>query len=851
MSKIVNPEDFDRIVSAEIPNENEQPYLYSLVLKHMIHGPCGIFNPTNVCMQKHGKCRSHYPKPYCPETYHGEDSYPKYKRRNNNKKVKIRGHYLDNGWVIPYNSYLLCKFDCHINVEICSTIKAVKYLYKYVYKGHDRISFSVNSDNAPNDIDEIQQFQSARWISPPEATWRIFGFTLSEIYPSVLPLQLHLEDSQLITYNKSDNLTKVITCEFLTRTMLTEFFKMNATNKKAKTLLYKEFPEHFVWNKQFKIWTERKKQKVIGRIVTANPMEGERYYLRILLNHIRGPTSFADLKNVNHIHVSSFRESALLHGLLEGDNYCDLCLEEASLYKMPFALRRLFATLLIFCSPNNPKELWEKYKSFMCEDFIQDGILLADAEVRALKHINLILEQSGKHINDYHLVCYNVNLEEQELINNAIHEEMSIIVTNDDLASIHNLNEEQKYAFNLILERVFTNNGGMFFIDGPGGTGKTYLYRALLAKIRSKKLIALATASSGVAASILPGGRTAHSRFKIPLQLHNNITCSISKQSALANLLQITKLIIWDEAPMMHRQTIEALDRMLQDVTECNLPFGGKVVVFGGDFRQVLPVVPKGRKKDIINASLKLQQESILVNERIGGRVDAERHGSSTSKKVTCNNTICGRRNRCLELGSCPYMVSYVSGETSSSGVLIEDVLHLKREDKYQELVEAYVTFGCGEVQSGSFLDVAAPNGLFGLEMEKISVPSILSREGFIANSFSMCFGQDGVGRISFGDKGSLDQQETPFNLNPSHPTYNINVTQIRDQLRQELEMDPDLPAVLVMGGGEGMGPVKKTAMALRESLYHKEAAQILSFYFVTCTVSFNLRLDLVQLLRP
>ncbi|KAF4351387.1 hypothetical protein G4B88_028226 [Cannabis sativa] len=212
--------------------------------------------------------------------------------------------------------------------------------------------------------------------------------------------------------------------------------------------------------------------------------------------------------------------------------------------------------------------------------------------------------------------------------------------------------------------------------------------------------------------------------------------------------------------------------------------------------------------------------------ERIGGRVDAERHGSSTSKKVTCNNTICGRRNRCLELGSCPYMVSYVSGETSTSGVLIEDVLHLKREDKYQELVEAYITFGCGEVQSGSFLDVAAPNGLFGLGMEKISVPSILSREGFIANSFSMCFGQDGVGRISFGDKGSLDQQETPFNLNPSHPTYNINVTQIRDQLRQELEMDPDLPAVLVMGGGEGMGPVKKTAMALRESLYHKEAGK-------------------------
>ncbi|RVW51545.1 Aspartyl protease family protein 1 [Vitis vinifera] len=88
--------------------------------------------------------------------------------------------------------------------------------------------------------------------------------------------------------------------------------------------------------------------------------------------------------------------------------------------------------------------------------------------------------------------------------------------------------------------------------------------------------------------------------------------------------------------------------------------------------------------------------------------------------------------------------------------------------------------FCCGQVQTGSFLDIAAPNGLFGLGLEKISVPSILSKEGFIADSFSMCFGPDGIGRISFGDKGSPDQEETPFNLNALHPTYNITVTQVR-----------------------------------------------------------------------
>ncbi|MBA0590343.1 hypothetical protein Gorai_019055 [Gossypium raimondii] len=155
--------------------------------------------------------------------------------------------------------------------------------------------------------------------------------------------------------------------------------------------------------------------------------------------------------------------------------------------------------------------------------------------------------------------------------------------------------------------------------------------------------------------------------------------------------------------------------------------------------------------------------------------------GSSTSKRVTCNSSLCAHRNQCLgTFSSCPYIVSYMSAQTSTSGVLLEDVLHLTTEDGHAELVEAYVTFGCGQVQSGSFLDVAAPNGLFGLGMEKIAVPSILSQEGLTANSFSMCFGHDGIGRISFGDKGSPDQEETPFNLNPPHPTYNITITQIR-----------------------------------------------------------------------
>jgi hypothetical protein len=150
--------------------------------------------------------------------------------------------------------------------------------------------------------------------------------------------------------------------------MLTEFFYMNSVDEKAQNLLYKEFPEHFVWNQRDKIWTSRKQRNVIGRIVAANPIEGERYYLRLLLNHVKGPTSFHDLKRVGGIAASSFREAALLHGLLETDNSLEKCLEEASSYQIPYNFRRLFATILVYCSPNNPRALWEKFEEMMSED---------------------------------------------------------------------------------------------------------------------------------------------------------------------------------------------------------------------------------------------------------------------------------------------------------------------------------------------------------------------------------------------------------------------------------------------------------------------------------------------------
>ncbi|XP_062184356.1 aspartyl protease family protein 1 isoform X2 [Phragmites australis] len=149
---------------------------------------------------------------------------------------------------------------------------------------------------------------------------------------------------------------------------------------------------------------------------------------------------------------------------------------------------------------------------------------------------------------------------------------------------------------------------------------------------------------------------------------------------------------------------------------------------------------------------------------------------SSTSKAVPCNSNACGLQKECSTTSQCPYKMVYISAGTSSSGFLVEDVLYLSSEDAHPQILKAQIMLGCGQTQTGSFLDAAAPNGLFGLGIDEISVPSTLAQKGLTSNSFSMCFGRDGIGRISFGDQGSSDQEETPLDINEQHPTYAITI---------------------------------------------------------------------------
>ncbi|KAI3745280.1 hypothetical protein L1987_58391 [Smallanthus sonchifolius] len=420
------PELVSRVFRAKLEDLKEQ-----LFKKHLIGEVKAYGDPKS--------CRFRYPRQFNELTTQGDDAYPLYRRRNNGINVNVRGKNLDNRWVVRYNPRLLMMFSCHMNVEVCSSIKSVKYLFKYVYKGHDKQVIQINPDEQGVVINEIKRFQDARYVSPPEAMWHIFSFSLSQIHPPVLALQLHLPNKQMVRFNDDDIMSEIVDRERDKITMLTSFFETNRVDATARQFLYKDFPKHFTWNSRTRRWNRRIAKPQRGRIVSANPAEGERFYLRPLLPNVKGPASFEDLCTVNGVTYTTFQKAALEIGLLENDDSLSQCLTEASLFQFPSALRRLFATIMIFCEPGDVRKLWNDHFESLSED--------------------------------HRLQCQSV---------------------------------EQ------------------------------------------------------------------------------------------------------DEASMAKRLSIEVVDRTLQDITGVSLPFGGKIMVMGGDFRQVLPVIKRGTRAQIVVSSLRM-----------------------------------------------------------------------------------------------------------------------------------------------------------------------------------------------------------------------------------------------------
>ncbi|XP_039610024.1 uncharacterized protein LOC120529870 [Polypterus senegalus] len=413
-----NEELIDKIVSAEIPNIEITPPLHAIVTKHMIHEPFGALNPNSSCMTN-DKCSKDFPKEFQIKTIANSNGYPKYKRRNTGQSIILNGKKIDNSWVVPYNPYLALKYNCHINVEVCAPVKSVKYLFKYVYKGHDCANVVIQEQGTLNH-DEIKTFINTRYVSSPEAAWRLNGFEMHYQSHTIHRLPVHLPEEQSLFFNPND-ITTAVQRASNRDNQLTTWFKLNQQKHEAKTILYSDIPLHYVFDSENCTWKLRQRgaEKVIGRM-------------------------------------------------------------------------------------------------------------------------------------------YSVNF------------------TSDT---------ERNY--------------------GPGGSGKTYLYKTLLSTVRGQGNIALPVASTGIAANRLEGGRTYHSQFKLSVPILDNSISNMRLNSADAENLRSSTILIWDECTMAPSTALAVVDKLLKQIMDNHKLFGGKVFLLGGDFRQTLPVVPHDDRTKIVEVCIK------------------------------------------------------------------------------------------------------------------------------------------------------------------------------------------------------------------------------------------------------
>jgi hypothetical protein len=633
--------DIDNIICAELPpNPDSFPEgsperiqaerLEKIVLQNMIHGPCGKGNEESPCM-KDKKCSKNFPKPFCENTVlDPSKSYPEYQRRspeNGGRSIVLvirnKEFIIDNRWVVPYSPFLSLVNNCHINIEVCLSPTASKYLYKYVFKGEDRALVRMEVKNEDTFENEIDDYQDMRSVGSSEAAWHIFNFSIAKKHPAVQAMRCHLEDEQQLIFDEGEEAQVLEKQRF---TELTAFFDFNLNNPDTK-VQYVNFPKSFTWDSSNKMWKTRKGAfDTIGRVHSIHPAAGDVFFLRMLLHHdhCKRCTSFENLRSVNGNFLETYQEVCRALGLLQDDHEWDEALTDGSLTRLCPALRELFVIILLFCLPANPIELFDKHWKEWMDDFDRDatnnGITLNDKQLKTLvlMDIQTRLQSWGRSLSSLRIPePSQADIDEvsfvQKKIPAIIREELEFDIT--EMGNLVNqrraiLTESQKVVFETTMKALENGEQLLLFIDARGGTGKTFVLNALLAAVRCLESnnhgsVALATGTTGIASNLLLLGRTFHSRLKAPLSPHEDSVCNIDAQSTLADLIRLARIIIVDEAPMLHRYIIEALDRTLRDLMNNDKPFGGKSVVLSGDFRQCLPIVPHAGRGSIVDASLK------------------------------------------------------------------------------------------------------------------------------------------------------------------------------------------------------------------------------------------------------
>ena len=187
-------------------------------------------------------------------------------------------------------------------MEFCASIQAIKYILNYIYKGSAIATLRLQETT---NADEVQQHLQGRYIGPCEAVWRLLEYHVYEEFPPVYHLPVHLPSKQPVFFTEGLIRAELQIQLDQAHSKLMAWFAYNTAQADGRQYLYYEFPTHYVFHNKHKRWQKRKRGMAIGHMYYYNPLQGERFYLRLLLTICHGSTSYVNLRTIHGIEYST------------------------------------------------------------------------------------------------------------------------------------------------------------------------------------------------------------------------------------------------------------------------------------------------------------------------------------------------------------------------------------------------------------------------------------------------------------------------------------------------------------------------------------------------------------------
>lgn len=337
----------------------------------------------------------------------------------------------------------------------------------------------------------MSDFREARWWAPPEAFWKIAGFTVHKQMPPVTRVRIHLQHQQNVFGDFNDMQPEELRAlaEKTERSQLQQWFALNKRERRnpggyeegtaAPDLLYTEIPRYYRWDQETLQWIRRKNTSkmfpTVSRMYTVHVKDRERYYFRRLLFYVRGPISFDDVRNVDGELCTTYRDACLARNLLADDNEWKSCMDENKDDLMPGQLRHLLFQIFVECKPSNPFELFKQYSAELSEDYMNrlckpDDKEQAreknrqDAVHQALFDIETLLVSAGDTLDEAFLTeeyqawkDKRKNAHAEDNVQRFVREELEYDAETESKRAnqmYETMNEEQRDVFNVVMAMV-------------------------------------------------------------------------------------------------------------------------------------------------------------------------------------------------------------------------------------------------------------------------------------------------------------------------------------------------------------------------------------------------------------